>query len=298
MNGPIKLQAVVLTGKRDSHNPLIAGLGLQSKAMLPLLGKPMVLYVLEALAAMEHQPAIYVSAGDPDVLSLNTSIPFQIVPTEERAVLSMLKSMERLPEPEWVLFVSGDHPLLTAEMVNYFVNETIRRDLTFGVAAVRRSQVNRLYPYSRRTYFPVKHDAYSGGNLFLINSRQFQGSAAFMETIDRNRKKPWKNLFMLDPITMLRIFLRQLDIHEVSRYGSRLFGCNAGIIDMPFAECCMDVDKPSDHEIAEMILQRRLDGTMKQPKPHQANYWELRRDSFGCLLGACMLEMACLEWLV
>jgi GTP:adenosylcobinamide-phosphate guanylyltransferase len=247
----------VLTGRRDAHNPLIAGLDVQSKAMLPILGRPMVLYVLETLAALEYRPELYVSTDDPGVAALRAMVPFTVLPTEERAVLSMLKSLERLPEPEWVLFVSGDHPLLTPDMVNYFVDETLRRDLTFSVAVVSRSQVNRLYPQSRRTYFQVKNGAYSGGNLFLVNHRKFRGNAAFMETIDRNRKQPWKSVFMLDPITMLRIFLRQLDIHEVARYGSRLFGCNAGLVEMPFAECCMDVDKPSDKALAEMILQRR-----------------------------------------
>jgi hypothetical protein len=258
----------------------------------------MVSYVLETLAATEYRPEIYVSTNDSDVESLKAAVPFTALPSEERAVLSMLKSLERLPEPEWVLFVSGDHPLLTAEMVDYFVDETIRRDLTFSVAAVRRSLINRTYPQSRRTYFPVKHDAYSGGNLFLINSRKFQGSAAFMEAIDRNRKKPWKNLFMLDPITMLRMFLRQLDIHEVARYGSRIFGCNAGLIDMPFAECCMDVDKPSDREMAELILRRRLNGSMDQAETHPANpLRDKLRVGVGYLLGACMLEMACSEWI-
>jgi GTP:adenosylcobinamide-phosphate guanylyltransferase len=255
----IKLQTVVLTGKRDVHNPLITGLNVQSKAMLPILGKPMVQYVLETLSCVEYRPELYVSTSDSHVLALRELIPFQALPSEDRAVQSLLKSLERLPEPEWVLFVSGDHPLLTAEMVHYFIDETLRRGLTFSAAVVSRSQVNQLYPQSRRTYFHVKNDAYSGGNLFLINSRQFQGSAAFMETIDRNRKKPWKSVLMLDPITMLRIFLRQLDIHEVARYGSRLFGCNAGFVDMPFAECCMDVDKPSDKALAEMILRRRLE---------------------------------------
>jgi molybdopterin-guanine dinucleotide biosynthesis protein A len=257
MKRPSKLQAVVLTGKRDSHNPLIAGLGLQSKAMLPILGRPMVLYVLEAIAASEYQPEIYVSTADPAVAALDTQIAYKTLPSEDRAVQSLLRSMDRLPEPEWVLFASGDHPLLTPEMIDYFVDEVVRRDLTFGVAAVSRSQVNRSYPQSKRTYFPVKGDAFSGGNLFMVNRPRFQGSVDFMETIDRNRKKPWKSVFMVNTITALRIFMRQMDIHEVAREGSRIFKCEAGIVDMPFAECCMDVDKPSDKEIAAMILQQR-----------------------------------------
>lgn len=259
----MKLQAVILTGTRDVHNPLLAGTSLQSKVMLPVGGKPMVLSVLETLHASVHQPELYISSSDPAVLSLKTHIPFKALPSEANAVQSILKSLERLPGEEWVLFVSGDHPLLTPEMVDYFVEAAIQRKLTFAAAAVERDLVQKHYPASRRTYFHAKNGAYSGGNLFLINKRLFKGSANFMETIDRNRKKPWKSAMMLDPLTIVQILLRTLELDEITRRASRVFGCESGVIDMPFAECCMDVDKPSDREIAEAILTRR--GQLQPP---------------------------------
>lgn len=273
MKRPNKLTAVILTGSRDSHGPLTQGMGIQSKAMLPVFGKPMVSYVLDALAATKYSPNIYVSTADPDVVSLNGPVPFTCLPSEDQAVRSLLGAMNRLPDAEWVLFVSGDHPLLTAEMIEHFVDETLARDLTFSVAAVRRSVVNESYPQSRRTYFPVKGDAYSGGNLFLVNRQKFHGQATFMETIDRNRKKPWKNLAMLNPFVALWILLRQMDIHGVARYASKVFGCETGVVDMPFAECCMDVDKPSDKEIAEMILRRRQERPVTEASSSQPPHY-------------------------
>lgn len=258
----MKLQAVILTGTRDVHNPLIAGTGLHSKVLLPVGGKPMVLSVMEAIAGSRYQPEIYVSSSDPDVLRLKTDLPFKTLPSEAKAVSSILKSLERLPREEWVLFVSGDHPLLTAEMIDHFIEEALARQLTFAAAVVERSLVERDYPESKRTYFKAKAGAYSGGNLFLIDKSRFRGSAAFMETIDRNRKKPWKNVLMLNPFTMMRILLRQMDIHEIARVASGLFRCEAGMVVMPFAECCMDVDKPSDQVIAETILRGR-----REPEP-------------------------------
>lgn len=279
MKRPNKLTAVILTGSRDSHGPLTQGMGIQSKAMLPILGRPMVAYVLDAIAESHFSPEIYVSTADPDVLALTDSVPFQGIPSEDQAVRSMLGALSRLPDAEWVLFVSGDHPLLTPEMINHFVTETLERDLTFSVAAVRRSVVNASYLQSRRTYFPVKGDAYSGGNLFLINRRKFHGRAGFMETIDKNRKKPWKSLAMLNPFIALLILLRQMDIHGVARYASKVFGCETGVVDMPFAECCMDVDKPSDKEIAEMILRRRQEGEIANRPSLSSGYRQGNRDA-------------------
>jgi GTP:adenosylcobinamide-phosphate guanylyltransferase len=255
--GAMKLQAAILTGTRDAHNPLLAGTALQSKVLLPVGEKPMVLSVLDALAGSRYAPDVYISSNDPEVLSLQSEHVFNPLPSEQKAVASILKSLERLPGEEWVLFISGDHPLLTTEMIDHFVAEVLERDLSFAVAAVNRSLVQQHYPESRRTWFSVKDGAYSGGNMIMVNKRNFQGRASFMETIDRNRKRPWKSMFILDPLTILQIVFRQLTIHEIARRASRVFGCKAGVVDMPFSECCMDVDKPSDQALAEMILRRR-----------------------------------------
>lgn len=257
MRPDIKLQAVILTGSRDVHNPLLAGTNLISKVMLPVGGKPMVQSVLETVAASKYAPEIFVSTNDPDIKRLQARIPFTALPSEQRAVDSFMKSLARLPEPGYVLFVSADHPLLTTEMVDYFIDEMLARKLGMGAAVVNRTLVQQHYPLSRRSYFPVKGGAYSGGNMYLINAREFNPNPEFLADMDRNRKAQWKNVRWLDPITMAGFLLRLLDIHQITSRASRLMGCSTGVVDMPFAECCMDVDKPSDKEIAEEILRKR-----------------------------------------
>ena len=44
---------------------------------------------------------------------------------------------------------------------------------------------------------------------------------------------------------------------EVASQASALLGCTTDVVVMPFAECCMDVDKPSDQVLAEQILLKR-----------------------------------------
>lgn len=252
------LKAVVLTGTRNNQNPLLAGTSLQNKVLLPVGGKPMVQSVLETIAATKYRPESYVSTSDPDVEALREKIPFKAIPSEAKAVQSLLRSLDRLPQDaEWVLFVSGDHPLLTPEMVEHFVEESIRRDLVLAVAVVNGKLVSERYPESRRTYFFAKDGPYSGGNMYLIHKPRFMGNAATLETIDANRKKPWKSIFLLDIPTVLQLLFRRLDMHEVAERASRVIGSKTGIVSMPYAECCMDVDKPSDKEIAERILAAR-----------------------------------------
>lgn len=253
----MKLQAVILTGARDSNNPLLAGTNLQTKVLLPVGGKPMVVHVLENVAASAYRPKMYLSTDQLNDARLVTNVPYTTVPSGNSAVQSLLRGLESVPGDGWVLFVSGDHPLLTPEMVNYFVDDVITRDLTMGVAVVNRDVVNQAYPQSKRTYFHAKGGSYSGANMQLINKRKFMGNAAILETIDRNRKKPWKSVTVLDPWSLIQVLTRQLTMYEVAERASRAIGCETSVVEMPFAECCMDVDKLSDKEIAEQILAAR-----------------------------------------
>jgi molybdopterin-guanine dinucleotide biosynthesis protein A len=255
---PDNLHVVILTGSRQAHGPLLAGTGLRSKPLLPVGGESMLASVLKAVAASDFAARLWVSTQDPQVLALSTEYAFEVIPNASGAVRSLLKALRSLPEDgEWVLFVSGDHPLLTPDMLNYFVREGLRKDLALVVAVVERSVVQAAYPESQRTYFHARDGAFSGGNLFLINRRKFQANVTVMETIDANRKKPWKNAFMLNPLSLLKILCRQLTMSQVAQEASRLLRCPTDVVVMPFAECCMDVDKPSDKALAEEILKRR-----------------------------------------
>ena len=256
------LSAVILTGSRDGQNVLLTSpgvdsTGIESKVMLPVGGKPMVASVFEAVAATRYKPKMYVSTNDPAIEALPLSVPFTVLPSGQTAVQSLLRGLEGVQDSEWVLFVSGDHPLLTTEMIEYFVTESMERKLSLGAAVVNRNLVNQHYPNSRRTYFPVKGGAYSGGNMYLIHKETFMGNVSVLETIDRNRKKPWKSAGMLDVWSMIQLLFRTLDIHEVAEKATGIIGCKSGVVEMPYPECCMDVDKLSDKEIAEEILTRR-----------------------------------------
>ncbi len=264
----MRLNVVILTGGREGHKQLLAGTNLSNKALLPVGGKPMVQSVFEAAAATRYETRMFISTGDPDIMNMAMPQPFTVLPSEDNAVQSFLRSLERVPGEDHVLFISGDHPLVTPEMIEHFVDETIRRDLTFGVAVVSRKLVQRDYPQSRRTYMPVRGDAISGGNMYLVHKKRFtKANVAFMETIDRNRKQHWKSLILLDPLTIIQAAFRMLDATELVERASRPMGCKINVVMMPWAECCMDVDKVSDKVLAEQIMARRAQLVALQAKP-------------------------------
>lgn len=217
----------------------------------------MVLSVLEQLTRLSPCPTLWVSTQDPAIEDIAAQIPFKTIPNQANAVQSFLKAIDSLPPSEWVLLISGDHPLITTEMLNHFIQQAIQRQASLVVAVVEKQTVRTHYPESQRTYFQAKDGAFSGGNLFLVNRRHFSPNTRFMETIDQNRKKPWKSVFLLNPLDILLVSLKRLTLSQIAARASKALGCSADVVIMPYAECCMDVDKPSDLEMAERILAQR-----------------------------------------
>ncbi len=264
-NKPAPLSAVILTGARQANIPLLEGTGLTSKVLLPVGGCPMVTSVFDAIYGSDYDPEMYVSTDTPEVQSLSMTAPFKVLPIGKTAVSSFIGSIETVPGDGWVLLVSGDHPLLTSEMVTHFIAEVQKRDLALGIGVVNKRLVDQHYPDTVRTYFPVKNGAYSGANLYLVNKKRFMKNVHFFETLDKNRKKPWKSAVLMDPWTIIQLAFRQLDMHEIASRASKVIGCETGIVDMPFSESCMDVDKPSDKVMAERILAERAQAQSSEP---------------------------------
>jgi CTP:molybdopterin cytidylyltransferase MocA len=261
------IQAVILTGSRNRHSPLLAGTGLDSKVLLPVAGRPMLDWVLSALAGSRYAPRLWVSTDNPviETHAVNSECPYTCLPSGQTAVGSFLSAIEHVQPAEWVVLVSGDHPLLTPQLVDTFLDQAMARQLGLAVAVVEQKTVQARYPQSRRTYFPTKSGAYSGGNLYLINTQRFHPKPDLLYQMDANRKKPWKTLPSLGWGTLIQGLLRQLTMDEIAERVSDRVGCAMGVVDIPVAECCMDVDKPSDLALAEAILYRRNETVLTGP---------------------------------
>jgi hypothetical protein len=81
--------------------------------------------------------------------------------------------------------------------------------------------------------------------------------AEFWMAMERHRKRPWRLIAAIGPLTLLRFATGMLDLRAVERLLSRRAGAAVRVVEMPFAEAAIDVDKPADLELADAILRRR-----------------------------------------
>lgn len=250
-----RVTALVLAGSRGPDDPVARQAGVTHKALAPVAGVPMLARVLGALRA---SPSVARIALCIDRAAAPGGIGPDILLVEPGATpsASVALALERLADPLPLLVTTADHALLTPDMVEHLcAHAPDDADACVGLAAA--TTIRRAYPETQRTYYRFAGEGYSGCNLFLLRTPQARRIAAFWSDMERHRKRPWRLVAAVGPLTLLRFVTGTLSLEAALRQLSKAAGATIRAVDMPFAEAAIDVDKPSDLELAERILAER-----------------------------------------
>ena len=155
-----------------------------------------------------------------------------------------------------LLTTTADHPLLTEAMVSHILQAT-PADAELSVGLAEAETVTAVYPNAIRTFYRFKGRRFSGCNLFLARSSNARKVASYWQRMERHRKKPWRLVWEVGPMALLRMACGQLSLDDAFGHVSRLTGASIRPVLMPFAEAPIDVDKPADFELVTEILRRR-----------------------------------------
>ena len=252
-------RAVILAAGRGPNDPMAEAFGIAHKCALPIAGKPMLAWVIEALAGADLQTPFVVSIDDRSaaiVAAGSNAAKIRILPSGTSAPASAIAGILDLGTYP-VLITTGDHPLLTPPMIRHFLDaaEANGTDVLAGLATKETIAAN--YPETRRTYFNLGGTRVSGCNLFAVmNARGLRMLEAWQE-LEKNRKKPWKLVAAFGVAPLFHFMAGSLTPDRAFSLMSKKLGIKVAPVFMPFAEAAIDVDKPSDHQLAEQILQRR-----------------------------------------
>jgi len=255
-----QVSVLILAGQRAGVvDPLLVDAGVDWKALLPILGKPMTAYVLAALDASDRLSKPYwVSGLDKDLIdpSLNQS------PSEDGPASSVVAAAEAgLPYPFMV--TTCDHPLLTPDMVNHFLQKSIASGADFTLGLATKDVIQPAYPHVKRTYLKFKDQHVSGCNLFYVANAKGLEAIKFWRAAQHDRKKPVKLARRLGIGMLLKYITGGLTLNIAFEHASKSLNINAKPIILPFAEAAIDVDKPSDLElVTEIFSERNTDNTL------------------------------------
>lgn len=253
--------ALVLAADRTSTDPITLHTGAACKAIAPVCGVPMIIRVLDALEA-SHFVASIILCGPPEsILSACPELKERIdsgrvrwIPNRDSPSRSAEYGFEQLGVDVPVLLTTADHALLTSEIVDYFLSQSlaVNNDATVGI--VRYDEIVAAFPNTRRTVIKLQDGGYCGSNLFTFNpnGRKLVG---FWRQVEALRKRPWQ---IVTKILSLRIilsyFLGLLTLKAALKAVSEKAGVNIQPVMLPFPQAGVDVDHVADLHIAESVL--------------------------------------------
>lgn len=253
----VRWTAIILAGQRPGPDPLAAHFGLTYKALLPVGGVPMVARVVETLAASPSVGRIVLLTQAPDAISpvLPAGVPVTFAQSGAGISTSILAVAGTDVAPFPIFLTTADHPLLSVRMIEEFLAGVGRADL--GVGMVERATLLAAYPDNKRTWLRFSDGHWSGANLFAFSSDRVRAALKLWSAAEQDRKTAWKLFLHFGPWLAIRALTRTIGLGRALEKAGKRLGLSARLVPISDAEAAIDVDKPSDHALAEEILARR-----------------------------------------
>jgi GTP:adenosylcobinamide-phosphate guanylyltransferase len=262
--GAAPFTALVLAGSRGPDDPVAKAAGVAHKCLVPVAGVPMAVRVVEALAACPAVDRIAIALEDPALVDelpglrpLIAAGRCALLATAATPSLSVQRALDELPVPLPLLVTTGDHPLLTPEMVEHFgaAARATGADLVAGLTPA--AAIRKAYPDAQRTYLRFRDERYSGANLFAVLRPEGRRAVAFWRRVEQERKRPWRLVRAFGWRPLVAYLLGRLTLDDAMARASSIVGARIAAVVLPFAEAAIDVDKPADLELVERILARQ-----------------------------------------
>ena len=249
----------VLAGARASGDVLAEAHQVPSKAHISVAGRSMIGRVLGAIDRSVFAGAVTVIGLEnyEDLQSRETWPEIDVVSGQDGPAASVAATLCRKDASYPVLVTTCDHALLTAEIIDAFVDNTNTSDADLTVALARREDIETAYPDVARTYLQLGDGAYSSCNLFCLKTPQAAKVVAFWQAAERDRKKPWKIAWRFGIFTALRLLIGRPPVDEMFRILSKRLGVRVRPVILPYADAAVDVDTLADLALVERVLSER-----------------------------------------
>ncbi len=256
------MDAIVTAGGLNRPNdPLYTVTGIEKKALIPLAGKPMIAWVVEALTGSGLIDHIIIVGLRPDDLPLDGR-SFHFVDAVGNLIDNIMAALSKLkevnPAAQKILLASSDIPLITAESIRGFVAECGSQEADIYYAIVEEKTMEASFPNSKRTFVPFKGGRYSGGDIFLVDvAAPDKTDLELFRGLTGSRKNYWEQARLLGFGFIIRFLLRQMTVADAAQRSRKILNLDARGVDTRYPELGMDLDKPRQYEMIKAILEQR-----------------------------------------
>jgi len=254
--------ALILAAQRDGKvDPLAAEMGVSHKCIVPVAGRPMIVHVVETLAASPSVGEIRVSIDNFNVIARLPEIARLIAAGR----LTMMQARDNLVDSvvdavagaDFPLFITtADNVLLTPEAVES-MQATASRGADVAVAFTRRDSVLAAHPDGQRRFYKFSDDAYSNCNSYWIGNARALSATEVFRGGGQFAKHPARIVKAFGLINLIRFRYGIGTLAAAFDRFSRRFGLVIRPVIFTDGAIAIDVDNSRTHAIAEGLLVAR-----------------------------------------
>lgn len=253
--------AVVLAGDRGPDDPVAHHTGATCKALAPVAGRPMLLRVLDALAASTAIDGVTLVGPQaaqvdqcPELAARIAAGRLAWLPPQPSPSRSAAAALEQLPADRPVLLTTADHALLQAQWVDVFCAQALASGKDAVVGLAHHAAVLAAFPGSKRTALRFRDAACCGCNLFAFLTPAGRRAPAFWRQMEQQRKQPHRLAAALGLGTLLAYLCGRLTLADGLEHLSRKIGAELGAVLLDDPRAAVDVDSVADFELVERLL--------------------------------------------
>ena len=161
----MSIDAVVLAG-RENTGKLAEGSSERLEANIDIAGRPMVAYLLDALAAVPRVGRVLL-VGPKDGLAQYENDRVKLVPPGESLFENVKIGLKHV-ETELTLLCASDIPLVTSEIIDDLLDKCLASGADFCYPASDKKDCDAAFPGEQRTYLTFLEGTFTGGNIFFV----------------------------------------------------------------------------------------------------------------------------------
>ncbi len=248
-----EVDAIILAGG-EADPEIKEATGVRNRALIPLQGKPMIAWVIEALRNSGVVENIIV-VGPQEVLDLVGEGVMKV--KEAGSFVENLNAGLSASQAEDVLVLPTDIPLLSPSTVHEFVVNYRRRKVELAYAAVPRGAVEARFPGTRRTYARLKEGAFTGGNMVVAKRELLQRIPDIVSLSFAARKSVLGLARLLGLGFILKFLAGRASLKDVEERATKILNAPAAAIVLEKPDAAMDVDSLEHLKAVEEALASR-----------------------------------------
>lgn len=256
--------AIVMAGRREGHvDPLAAAAGLADKCVVPVVGRPMIGYVLATLRDTPGIDMVIVSLNDPALLddieearSLREQGRLIVSAAKTNLVDSLLAAVDQAVFP--IFITTADNVLLTPAAAAEFFEGADQAGAEVAVAFARRESVLAAHPDGQRRFYRFSDDGYSNCNSYWIGRRKALKAAEVFRSGGQFAKHPLRIAQALGIVNLIRFRYGIGTLDDAFRRFSRRFRLTIRPVILSDGAVAIDVDNARTLGVTEAILAARV----------------------------------------